>query len=165
VGTAQFGARESEGHMERVLLAVVLIVVAGVVAFVLRRRQRAAAPTQPRWAVPMQLDRADFDAGARPWLVAVFTSRTCESCERVTAKAAVLASDAVSYQEVPFQERQDLHERYGIEAVPTIVVADEEGVVRASFVGVPTATDLWAAVAEARQPGTSPEPGLGSVAP
>jgi hypothetical protein len=34
-------------------------------------------------------------------------------------------------------------------------------VVRASFVGPPTATDLWAAVAEARQPGVSPEPGLG----
>jgi protein-disulfide isomerase len=110
--------------------------------------------------VPTQLDRADFDGGggplSRPWLVAVFTSTTCESCERATAKAAVLASDAVAYQEVPFQERKDLHQRYGVEAVPTIVVADEEGVVRASFVGVPTATDLWAAVAEARQPGASP---------
>jgi len=33
--------------------------------------------------------------------------------------------------------------------------------VAASFVGVPTATDLWAAVAEARAPGASPEPDLG----
>jgi len=28
-------------------------------------------------------------------------------------------------------------------------------------VGVPSATDLWAALAEARAPGTSPEPDLG----
>ena len=45
------------------------------------------------------------------------------------------------------------------DAVPTIVVADEQGVVRASFVGPPSATDLWAAVAKARDPdedGTTP---------
>jgi hypothetical protein len=33
--------------------------------------------------------------------------------------------------------------------------------VRAGFAGPVTATDLWAAVAEARQPGSSPEPQLG----
>jgi hypothetical protein len=49
-----------------------------------------------------------------------------------------------------------LHERYHIEAVPTLVIADREGVVRASFMGPMTATDLWAACAEARQPGSSP---------
>jgi len=43
-------------------------------------------------------------------------------------------------------------------------VADAAGVVRAAFVGPATATDLWAAVAEARQPGTSPEPDLGHSA-
>jgi hypothetical protein len=150
-----YPARESDGHMERVLLALALIAAATAGSVLLNRRRRPQPPTQARWAVPTQLDRADFD-GTRPWLVAVFTSTTCESCERATAKAAVLASDAVAYQEVPFQERKDLHQRYGVDAVPTIVVADEEGVVRASFVGVPTATDLWAAVAEARQPGVSP---------
>ena len=67
------------------------------------------------------------------------------------------------YELVPFglPHWPDLHERYAIDAVPCIVVADEAGVVRASFIGVPTATDLWAAVAEAREPGSSPEPHLG----
>jgi hypothetical protein len=35
-------------------------------------------------------------------------------------------------------------------------VADAEGAVRASFVGPATATDLWAAVAELRDPGSVP---------
>jgi hypothetical protein len=45
--------------------------------------------------------------------------------------------------------------------VPLTLLAGADGVVRASFVGEPTATDLWAALAEARHPGSSPEPGLG----
>ena len=146
--------------MERLVVAVVLVAVAAAAALLLRRRG-PAPPTQPRWAVPTQLDRQDFEDGGRPWLVAVFTSSACESCQRATAKASVLASSHVAYQDVSYQERRDLHDRYGIDAVPTIVIADAEGVVRASFVGVPSATDLWAALAEARLPGTSPEPHIG----
>jgi hypothetical protein len=146
--------------MERLLIAAALVVVAVAVALVLERR-RPSPPTQARWAVPTQLDRNDFAGADHPWLVAVFTSSTCESCSRATSKAAVLASPQVAYQEVPYQSDKGLHERYGIDAVPCIVVADEAGVVRASFIGVPTATDLWAAVAEAREPGSSPEPHLG----
>ena len=43
-----------------------------------------------------------------------------------------------------------LRERYSIDAVPMIVVADDQGITRASFIGVPTAADLWAALAELR---------------
>ena len=148
------------GDVERLLVAAVLMAVALAVAYVLRRR-RPAPPTQPRRAVPTQLDPGDFEVAGHQWLVAVFTSTTCDSCQRATAKAGVLASPQVAYQEVPYQGRRDLHERYGIDVVPTTLIADTEGAVRAAFVGVPTATDLWAAMAEARQPGASPEPGLG----
>lgn len=150
--------------MERFAIFAVLVVVAVVVAFVLRRR-RPDAPTQARWEVPAQLDRSDFDGSDKPWLVAVFTSATCDSCERATEKAAVLASAQVAYQEIPYQTRKDLHERYAIDVVPMILAAGPDGVVQASFVGVPTATDLWAALAEARQPGSSPEPDLGHPHP
>jgi hypothetical protein len=151
--------------VERLLIAGVLVAVA-VVAAILIDRRRPAPPTQSRqWPVPVQLDRADFEGVDVPWLVAVFTSSACDSCIRATAKAEVLASPLVAYQEIAYQERKDLHERYGVEIVPLIVVAGDDGVVRASFVGVPTATDLWAAVAEARQPGASPEPDLGRPAP
>ena len=56
-----------------------------------------------------------------------------------------------------------LHRRYELAAIPTTVIADHEGVVRRAFVGAFTATDLWAAVAELRDPGSSPEPDLGAV--
>lgn len=150
--------------MDRLLLVVALVAVAVVVAQVLQRR-RPEPPTQGRWQVPTQLDRADFDGADRPWLVVVFTSTTCDSCARALEKAAALASAEVAFQDVPYQGRKDLHQRYAVEAVPTILVADADGVVRASFVGTPTATDLWAAVAEARHPGSGPEPHLGRPSP
>jgi hypothetical protein len=146
--------------MERLLLAAAIVVAASAAAALLRRR-RPAPPTQPSYEVPAQLDRADFTGADRPWLVAVFSSETCQSCEKAVDKASVLESELVAFQDVSFQRHRDLHERYKIDVVPLIVVADEAGVVRASFIGNPTATDLWAAVAEARQPGASPEPDLG----
>ncbi|MBW3614749.1 MAG: hypothetical protein KY439_05490 [Actinobacteria bacterium] len=147
---------------ERLVVALVLVAVAVAVAVVLERR-RPAPPTQPRrWAVPTQLDRDDFDGRDRPWLVAVFTSATCDSCLKVLPKARVLESDEVAVVDVAYQTQKPLHERYGVEIVPTLVVADPDGVVRASFIGEPTSTDLWAAVAEARKPGSSPEPDLGA---
>lgn len=136
--------------MERIAVAAALVVLAVVVARLLERR-RPAPPTQPRGEAPSQLDRSDFAGRDLPWLVAVFTSATCDSCREATAKAAVLASPLVAYQEVPWQERRDLHDRYAVDVVPTIVMAGPDGVVRASFVGTPTATDLWAALAEVRQ--------------
>ena len=135
--------------MERILLAAGVVVVAAIVAVVLERR-RPEAPTQGTWEVPAQLDRADFDRPDAPWLVAVFTSATCDSCAQAVQRSLVLVSDAVAVQEVEVKARPDLHERYHIEAVPIIVVADADGVVRTSFTGPPSATDLWAAVAGVR---------------
>ncbi len=142
--------------MERLAIAAAVVVVAIVVA-TLARRRRPEPPTQARWSAPAQLDRADFDRPEAAWLVAVFTSATCESCAAARDKAAVLAAPEVAVQEVEAKERKDLHDRYGIEVVPMILLADAEGVVRKSFLGPPSATDLWAAVAEARE-GQSPPP-------
>ncbi len=144
--------------MERVVIAALIVVVAAVLAIVVERR-RPAPPTQASWSIPAQLDRADFARPDAPWLVAVFTSATCDSCAQAVERAQVLGSDAVAVDEAEVKARPDLHRRYHIDAVPIIVVADHEGVVRTSFTGPPSATDLWAAVAEARQAGgTSPEP-------
>ena len=136
--------------MERVAIALALVAVAVVVAIVLERR-KPGPPTQPRkWEAPAQLDRADFDGRDHPWLVAVFTSSTCDSCEKVVPKAKVLASAEVAVTEVPYQSRKDLHERYGVDVVPTLVVADAEGVVRGSLVGPASAEEIWAAVGSVR---------------
>lgn len=142
---------------ERVILAAVLVVVAVAVAVVVQRRQRADAPTQPRsYAVPAQLDRRDFDRPDAPWLVVLFSSATCLSCEGLRDKVAQLASDAVAVHEAEAVEDKAVHDRYAIDVVPMVVVADAAGVVRASFIGPVTATDLWATVADLRDPGSVP---------
>ena len=145
-------------------MAAVLVVLAVVVARLLEGR-RPAPPAQSGvragWTPPAQLDRADFWGADRPWLVAVFTSATCASCQATVAKARVLESGQVAFQDIAWQDRKDLHDRYLVEVVPLTLLVDPLGVVQSSFVGEPTATDLWAALAEARDPGTSPEPGLG----
>lgn len=138
------------------MLAFVLIplvmAAALAVAVVINRRSRPGAPTGPAsYGVPAQIDRSDFEGESRPWLVAVFTSSSCSSCADVLEKALVLASESVIVQEVEFTARRDLHERYDIEAVPMLLVADSDGVVRGSFIGTPSASELWSAVADIRE--------------
>jgi hypothetical protein len=135
--------------VERVLIAGAIVIIAVAVAVVARRR-RPDPPTQPTKAVPTQLDRHDFARPDAPWLLAVFTSATCHTCADVVAKAEVLASDDVAVDHAEWQTRKDVHERYGIDAVPLLVIADGEGVVRRHFAGPVSATDLWAAVADVR---------------
>ena len=149
----------------RIGLAVVLLGVAALVAWWLDRRQsrRPAGPVRTGHAVPHQLVRADFIRPEAPWLVVVFSSASCHTCAAMIIKAAVVDSPVVAFAECEYRRDRALHERYDIDAVPTTVIADDAGVVRAAFVGQATATDLWAALAEVREPGSSPEPDLGSL--
>lgn len=142
--------------MARLLLVVALAAVAVVVAVVVQRRSRPPAPTRTGWTVPDQLDRADFARPDAPWLVVLFSSATCASCQGTWGKVEALDSSEVAVEDVPFQAARDRHERYGIDAVPLVLVADAEGVVRTSFVGPPSAADLWASLAELRSPGSVP---------
>lgn len=141
----------------RVLIVLGVVALAVLVAWLLSRR-RPDSPTQPPavYEAPAQLDRSDFAGSGRPWLVAIFTSATCNTCAETVARASVLGSDAVAVCEVEVSERPDLHERYQIEAVPMVAMADSEGVVRRSFVGPVSATHLWGAMAELREPGSVP---------
>lgn len=142
----------------RIVLAAVIILAAASVALVLRRRTQAQdAPTQASHRVPVQLDRSDFERPEAPWLVALFSSASCEACAKVRSKAEVLRSNEVAVDDVEFTARRALHEKYGIDGVPCLVVADSAGVVRGSFLGPMSATDLWAAVADIRDPGARPD--------
>ncbi len=142
--------------MERLIIALVIVAVVAVVAVVARRRRVADAPTQRRFSAPQQLDRDDFARPEAPWLVAVFSSATCDVCAQVVQKAKVLECRDVAVVEIEYTADRALHERYSIDAVPTLVIADARGVAVATFLGPMTATDLWAAVAEAREPGSTP---------
>ncbi|MGA1073673.1 MAG: hypothetical protein ACO307_00910 [Ilumatobacteraceae bacterium] len=138
--------------VDRLLIAVAIMGVAAATARVLGSRRSADPPTQARRVLPTQLDRSDFVG--TDWIVVVFTSETCSTCADVVRKAEVLRSAEVAVEIVSFQSRRALHERYAIDSVPGLVVADADGVVHRSFVGPISATDLWAAVAEARFPGS-----------
>lgn len=147
----------------RLLIAAALVAVILVVALVARRRRTPAPPPRTPYPTPRQLDRADFPRPDAPWLVAYFWSRTCDSCAGLEPKVAVLASDVVSTCALEATDHRDLHRRYEIAAIPMILVADADGVVQRAFVGAVSATDLWAALAEVRSPGSVPEPGLGAL--
>lgn len=137
--------------MSQVVIAAAVLAAALVVGAVLRRRRVVDAPTQPEYAAPSQIDRDDFAMATAPWLVAVFSSASCDACADVKSKAQVLASGDVAVVDVEYPTETALHRKYHIDAVPMVVLADRAGVVRASFVGPMSATDLWAAVAAARE--------------
>lgn len=137
--------------MVQLLIGALVIVVAVAVGLAMRRRQVVDVPTQPVFEAPAQLDRDDFPAaGAEQWLVVAFSSATCTSCADVVRKARVLESRHVAVVDAEYSAAGDLHAKYHIDGVPIVVIADLDGVVRKSFVGPMSATDLWAAVAEAR---------------
>jgi hypothetical protein len=134
----------------RTLIAAAIALVAVVVAALIRRR-RPEGPPVDSFPTPRQIRRADFSRPDAPWLVALFSSTTCGSCPDLAAKIAPLDSPQVAVTELTYQDDRELHDRYGISAVPMVVVADVEGVVQAAFVGPTSATDIWAALAELRQ--------------
>jgi hypothetical protein len=134
----------------QVAIALVLLAAAVGVAWWLNRRPQPVEPVRPTAPVPPQLERRDFSHSDAPWLVVLFSSATCDSCGPMAEKVEALASAEVAVVNVEFPEQRALHERYGIDAVPIVVVVDGEGVTRASFTGNASATDLWAAVAALR---------------
>ena len=141
--------------MQKIIASLILLFAAALSFFV--RRRKSDAPSQTSRTVPQQLSRDDFDSAEKPWLLAVFTSSTCDACQDVATKAKVLASKDVVIQIIEFQEMPNLHARYSIDAVPTTVIADHRGVVQYGVLGPVTATDLWAAMARCRDPKSSTE--------
>jgi hypothetical protein len=134
--------------MVTIALVVGLGAVAVLAAWLIRARTGTEAPTQGRWAVPAQLDRADFASPEAPWLVVLFSSTTCLSCAGTWTRVQALVSPQVAVQQVDAVADRPRHERYRIEAVPCLVIADADGAVRASFLGEPTTAELFAVMGE-----------------
>ena len=136
----------------QLLIALVLGVIAVVVAVAFDRRpgRRRANVAATVGNVPAQLHRADFPRPDAPWLVVVFSSHTCDGCVSMAQKVAPLESADVATCEIEYSSDRATHDRYGIDAVPLVVMADADGVVRRSFLGVVGATELWDAMAELR---------------
>lgn len=146
--------------MKVVLVVVLVLVAVGVAELMRRRKPDVPAQGSSPYHVPTQLDRGDFEGAEADWLVVVFTSATCGSCAQTLARAGIMSSASVAVAEVELTEHPELHRRYGIDAVPIVLMVDRRGVVMKSFVGPASATHLWGAMAELRSPGTLP-PGCG----
>ena len=146
----------------RLAIALAIAFVVGLVAWRLHRR-RPEPPPRDAYPVPRQLDRNDFPRPDAPWLVVLFSSKVCLSCQGLPPKLAALESADVATCDIEAEAHGDLHRRYELSAIPMTLIADADGVVQRAFVGAFTATDLWAAVAELRTPGSTPEPTLGEV--
>ena len=127
-----------------------VVVVIALLANLWQRKRQVDAPTQGASEVPSQIDRSDFVRPDAPWIVLAFTSATCQTCSDIERKARVLETNSVAIQILEYTAERELHERYKIDAVPTVLMADANGVVQANFLGPVSATDLWAALARAR---------------
>ncbi|NLA34091.1 MAG: hypothetical protein GX868_00190 [Actinobacteria bacterium] len=148
--------------MDRLVVVIPVVLVALLAAYALQRR-KPEPPSQPvEHVAPQQLDRADFVRPDAPWLVAAFTSATCDTCADMVGKVQILESDEVAVANVEYGADRKTHDRYHITAVPTVVIADRSGVVHKSFIGPTSASHLWAAVADLREPGSVPEGGCGN---
>ena len=137
--------------MDRLLLVLGGVAIAALVAMLLSRGHQAA-PAANTHTIPRQLNRGDFKGATRPWLVAVFTASTCATCAGVMERARHLDSSYVVVQELELSTDKAIHERYGVDAVPMVLIADETGAVQRAFLGPTTAADLWASLAELRDP-------------
>ena len=142
--------------MDRLLLLLAVAAAAGVAAALLQRRTDRT-PVRTGWTVPGQVRRADFARPEAPWLVAVFTSSTCDACAGVLSRARPLESSEVVVTEVEATVDREVHDRYGIDGVPLVLVVDDQGVVRHHHLGPVSSTHLWASLAEVRRPGSVPD--------
>ena len=135
--------------MIRLLIVVAVLVIAVALNKVLSKRM-IQTPTQANPSMPTQVDRNDFSESNKEWLVLAFTSSTCTTCSDIERKAVVLRSRSVAVEICEFTSHREMHKKYAIDAVPTLLIADGQGVVHKGFLGPASATDIWAALARVR---------------
>ena len=106
------------------------------VAFFVNRRN-TDSPTVPKSSLPIQIDRTDFECPETEWLLVFFSSDSCESCHKVRHLLKAQEIRLLHIQEAIFPKDNFLHQRYGIESVPIVLLAGIDGVVVWSFAGIP----------------------------
>ena len=141
------------------LLIVVAVLAAAVVLNKVLSKRSVQAPTQANPSMPTQVDRNDFSDSDKEWLVLAFTSSACNTCADIECKAVVLKSRSVAVEICEFTSHREMHEKYAIDAVPTLLIADSQGVVHKGFLGPASATDIWAALARVRDGLPDPQEG------
>jgi hypothetical protein len=139
------------------IVAIVLVVAIGLNKLLSKRTVQA--PTQASPSMPTQIDRKDFSEATKDWLVLAFTSSSCNTCADIERKAVVLESRSVAVDICEYTSHREMHKKYAIDAVPTLLIADAQGVVHKGFLGPASATDIWAALARVRDGQPDPHEG------
>ncbi len=119
------------------LVIVVGVALGASLAALVVSRRRPDVPTAPQFAAPQQLDPSDFGSNDTDWLLVLFSSKTCMSCRDAAVVVESIDLAEVTVVELHVEDHRATHDRYAIDAVPTLVLADREGVVRWSFLGAP----------------------------
>ena len=84
-------------------ITVALVIVLGGVAFGVSLLANKKPDThRPRFVLPYQLDRSDFDGTNLEWLLVLFSSQTCDSCITVLNRINKLAMKNLHVQNVEF---------------------------------------------------------------
>ncbi len=137
--------------LERLLLVLAIALVAFVVGRFVRRRDGQVV------AAADQLGREELASLGLPVVdvphrAVLFGSPTCGPCDAVKRVLLEVESERgdFTWRYVDAGDHLDVTERLGIRRVPTLVLVDGRGVVRARTAGVPTAHDLHAALDEGR---------------
>jgi len=133
----------------RIIIVGIVVALAIALNQVFARRGKQS-PTQADPTMPTHIDRSDFADEQKEWLVLAFTSSSCNTCADIERKAVVLRSQNVAVDICEYSANQSLHKKYAIEAVPTLLFVEADGVVRKGFLGPASATDIWAALARVR---------------
>ena len=122
------------------ILTIILILVIGLTAFTissLANRRMPDSPSVPKSIIPYQLDRSDFNDPSIEWIFVLFTSDTCDACDLVMNEVSKISLPNVVVQNINYAANKSLHVRYEIDAVPILLIADQQGIVQWSFAGVP----------------------------
>ena len=122
------------------LLNSILVLLLGAfaisVAYIANNR-RTDSPSVPKSSLPIQVDRNDFEMPVMKWLLVFFSSESCSSCIQVRETLSDIPLNSIHIQEVSFPQEKNLHNRYAINSVPIVLIANLEGVVTWSYAGVP----------------------------
>lgn len=118
----------------RLLVVVGIVVLAAVIAWVVRRLRM---PPHPGVTVG--------EVGDRPGIV-LFTSTTCSTCKDVIARFEALG---IGFREVTNELEPQRFEAWGVSAVPVTVVIDADDEVVATFSGIPRTRPLRRAMRDA----------------
>ncbi len=136
--------------LTRLLIVLAVIAVAWVVGRLVTRRDGEVR------AATDQLPPDDFAALGLPVVdvphrAVLFGSPTCGPCDAVKRVLLQVEADRgdFTWRYVDTADHLDVADRLGIRRVPTLVLMDGRGTVRARTSGIPTASDLHAALDDA----------------